>query len=224
MRNVRRAGKIGRPTAVPGEQHTRQKILSAAIELFAAQGYDGTSVRRIAEDVGITESAVYRHYASKEAILEAILAYAESRIYSPLPIERSLGEGGGESVFSGLLKPLPRIILSDPAIVKITRIIFAEMHHDAGIRRYYQSEFVDRADEYMEAFFRKCIEKGRIRACDPRALARVFNAFRAEWTFQTFIVEKEGALDLDSIEKDLQSQIDLFELLLDSEGATQERR
>jgi AcrR family transcriptional regulator len=214
MRDAKKAPKLGRPTAVPGEPPTSWKILDAAIDLFASQGYEGTSVRRIAEAVGITESAVYRHYESKDAILEAILGYAESKVYAPLPIEEGLGLEGGESVFSGLLRPLPRIILSDPSIVKIMRIIFAEMHRDERIRAYYQREFVDRADEHMEGLFRKCVEKGSIRACDPRALARLFNAFRSEWAFQTFVVEKEGDLDPEAIERDLEGQIELFERLL----------
>jgi AcrR family transcriptional regulator len=216
--------KIGRPAAVPGEKHTREKIFNAAIDLFAKEGYDRTSVRQIAESVGLTESAIYRHYPGKEAILEAIFAYAESRIYTPLPVEGNLdgqdrggrNEAGHEnvSIFRGLLAPLPEIISADPGVVKIVRIMYSEIHHNAKIRLYFRKEYVDRADDYLEELFRQCMEKGAIRACDPRALAQVFNAFRAEWAFKTYIVDHEETIDIDALKKNLETTILFFEQLL----------
>jgi AcrR family transcriptional regulator len=203
--------KIGRPTMIPGEKNTRDKIFEAAIDLFAESGYDRTSVRKIANAVGLTESAVYKHYPSKESILESIFAYAESHIYTPLPIERNLGEQAGYSIFRGLLAPLPRIIMSDPNVLKIVRIMYVEMHHNAKIRLYFQKEYVERANNYIEELFRRCIENGTIRVCDPRALALVFNAFRTEWAFQTYIINHEEPIDANSSEKDLQTVIDFFD-------------
>jgi AcrR family transcriptional regulator len=51
---------------------TRERILDAALELFVAQGYDGTSLRQIAEQLGVTKAALYYHFESKEAILRAL--------------------------------------------------------------------------------------------------------------------------------------------------------
>jgi AcrR family transcriptional regulator len=51
---------------------SRQRILAAAIELFAASGYAGTSMRDIAEAVGMTKAALYYHFSSKEEVLEAV--------------------------------------------------------------------------------------------------------------------------------------------------------
>lgn len=206
--------KIGRPAAIPGEIHTREKIFNAAIDLFAKDGYDRTSVRQIAKAVGLTESAIYRHYPSKEAILEAIFAYAENRIYSPLPVEGNLGRHEGDSIFRGLLTPLPGIIKADPYVVKIVRIMYSEIHHNAKIRQYYQKEYVERADDTLEELFKLCIEKGSIRPCDPRALASVFNAFRAEWAFQTFIIDNGEPIDIDTLKNDLEAPIHFFEQLL----------
>ena len=51
---------------------TRQEILDAALVLFADQGYDKTSLREIAEQVGVTKAALYYHFPSKEEILVAL--------------------------------------------------------------------------------------------------------------------------------------------------------
>ena len=47
---------------------TRQRIETAALKLFAANGVAGTSIRDIAAEVGVTEGALYRHFASKDVL------------------------------------------------------------------------------------------------------------------------------------------------------------
>jgi len=63
--------RLGRPPKQEG-RNTRERILDAAVELFAAQGFAGTSLRQITQEVGIKESAIYAHFASKEALYKAI--------------------------------------------------------------------------------------------------------------------------------------------------------
>ena len=52
---------------------TRQQIRAVALELFAEQGYEKTSLREIAERLGVTKAAVYYHYRTKEEILSSLL-------------------------------------------------------------------------------------------------------------------------------------------------------
>lgn len=58
----------------PDQPSTRERILGVAVELFSEQGYDGTSLREIADRMGFTKAALYYHFRSKEEILQAILA------------------------------------------------------------------------------------------------------------------------------------------------------
>ncbi len=51
---------------------TKQRILDVALDLFTEQGYDGTSLRQIAEQLGVTKAALYYHFESKEDILMAL--------------------------------------------------------------------------------------------------------------------------------------------------------
>lgn len=57
----------------------RARAVSAATRLFAAQGFDATSVQAVADEVGVTKQAVLHHFPSKEhlrkAVLDAILAH-----------------------------------------------------------------------------------------------------------------------------------------------------
>ena len=52
---------------------TRKKILMAAAELFARQGYHKTTITDIAQAVNRTSGAVFHHFSTKEALLEAVV-------------------------------------------------------------------------------------------------------------------------------------------------------
>jgi AcrR family transcriptional regulator len=52
---------------------TKTEIHRAALELFSSQGYEKTSLREIAEQVGITKASLYYHYSSKQDLLRAII-------------------------------------------------------------------------------------------------------------------------------------------------------
>lgn len=56
---------------------TKEKILQVSLRLFARDGFEAVPVRAIAGELGITKGALYRHYASKRAIFESILARME---------------------------------------------------------------------------------------------------------------------------------------------------
>jgi AcrR family transcriptional regulator len=58
---------------------TDQRILTAAWKLFAAGGIDAVSLRQIAAKVGVTPMAIYRHYADKDALIDALVLDALDR-------------------------------------------------------------------------------------------------------------------------------------------------
>ncbi|CAM3428303.1 TetR/AcrR family transcriptional regulator [Isoptericola cucumis] len=53
--------------------HTRERIQSAALELFAAQGLQQTSMRQIADRLGLTKPALYYHFASREELVRSLV-------------------------------------------------------------------------------------------------------------------------------------------------------
>ena len=74
---ARRRPRLGRPRAdarPPG--WTRQRLLEAAAEVFAEQGYAGAGIDAIASRAGVTGGALYRHFASKAELLLEVVAQA----------------------------------------------------------------------------------------------------------------------------------------------------
>jgi AcrR family transcriptional regulator len=58
---------------------TRTRIVDAALDLFAEQGFHGTSMREIASAAGLTGGSLYHHFDSKEDILLAVVAEIPAR-------------------------------------------------------------------------------------------------------------------------------------------------
>lgn len=85
----------------PRKRATRRRrasILDAALQLFGEQGYGATSLRDVAQRVGITHTGVIYHFPTKEALLEAVLdrrdeevsRYYELRADDPVAVLRNL--------------------------------------------------------------------------------------------------------------------------------------
>ena len=67
-----RTASRSQPDATEVAETTRERILSVALDLFVRKGYAETSLREIAEAVGVSKAALYYHFDSKEDILLAL--------------------------------------------------------------------------------------------------------------------------------------------------------
>ncbi len=58
----------------------KESILSAALELFANDGYSATSTSKIAKKAGVSEGLIFRHFENKKGLLDAIVESAQLRL------------------------------------------------------------------------------------------------------------------------------------------------
>lgn len=115
----------GRPSlAEKPKGETRDQLLNAAAQVFAEQGYSAASVAMIAERVGITSGAVYRHFTNKADILLELL----KKDLHVLPITEKLASKGRPSVsfFAKLVS-----IYADPSVQPVRRLA-VEIHAAAA--------------------------------------------------------------------------------------------
>lgn len=63
-------------------EESRERILAAALRLFAHAGYEATPVRSIAAEAGVAQGLLYNYFAGKEALLHAIFARSMERVQS----------------------------------------------------------------------------------------------------------------------------------------------
>jgi len=69
----------------PGRRSRREAMLDAATTLFSSRGYAETGIDDIGEAVGVTGPAVYRHFASKDTLLAAVLERAVAHSAAIVP-------------------------------------------------------------------------------------------------------------------------------------------
>ncbi len=74
------AKRLGRPPSIDSAE-TRQKIVDAARRSFARLGYDATTNKDIADEVGITTGAIYHYFASKADLYVAVYQEVQTHIY-----------------------------------------------------------------------------------------------------------------------------------------------
>jgi AcrR family transcriptional regulator len=129
----RSAPTAGRPLAGagrhPGEGDTRERILDVALDLFIEQGYDKTSLRQIAGPLGLTQAAIYYHFATKEDILIAL----HLRLHElGRPALDQLGKQTGPSGWATVLRGLVDTILDNRKLFVLhqrNQTAFSALHH-----------------------------------------------------------------------------------------------
>lgn len=151
---------------------TKERILDAALEIFARDGYAGTNIKDIAESVGIVKSALYKHFESKEAIWEGvknrIAAYYEAQVGSAdqlLVIPQSVDE-----LMEYTMKTVD-FTIHDKRIVQVRKLLMTEQFRDIKTRDLANNYFFFRNESMFTHIFSEMMEKGIIKRCDPRLLA-----------------------------------------------------
>ena len=81
--NVRLISLMGRIAGVTAAE-TRERLLRAAADMFAERGYDGTRVADIAAAAGLSNGALYAHFASKAELLVGALRAHGRRLLADL--------------------------------------------------------------------------------------------------------------------------------------------
>lgn len=91
----------------------REQILTEATRLFAAQGFDGTSLSQIAAAVGIRKPSLLYHFASKEALRLAVLDRVLERWNEVLP-RLLMAAASGERRFESVIRETVGFFTADP--------------------------------------------------------------------------------------------------------------
>jgi AcrR family transcriptional regulator len=96
----------GRPP-LDEARDTRQELLDAALDLFASQGYAATSVRQIANAVGVSEGSIYFHFEGKQALFDELIQTAGPRLLRSVGFDfENLSEGNVHEVLPGFFERL----------------------------------------------------------------------------------------------------------------------
>lgn len=127
-------------TATPS---TREQILDAAEDLFAAHGYQATTIKQVAGRVGIQGPAIYKHFANKRALFEEVL----ERLFAPF-LDLLAGNTGSGGDLGGILQRQ----LANPNASRIVQHATLSGGEDLEllVQRWYLPFFRDVRDSLSE--------------------------------------------------------------------------
>ncbi len=151
------------------ETDTRTKILQAALQLFARQGYDGTTTKDLAKLAGVAEGTVFRHFENKKAILIEVATSGWVDILTDLLTE--LSEMGSYKAVSQVIR---RRMMHMKKNGDLLRVCFIEAQYHPELREKIQSEVIAKMTDVAEAFFETAMSKGIYRKMNPKIVAQVF--------------------------------------------------
>ncbi|WP_324170520.1 TetR/AcrR family transcriptional regulator [Sulfurimonas sp.] len=152
---------------------TKQKILKVSTTLFSELGYKGTSIRKIARNVGIRESAIYNHYRSKEDIF---LDVAKDIFSSPFSTQNSdIKEEAlkGKSFVQNFTMQY-KLLSFDKSSEKMFRLLMIELFQNKELREQFMSEFHAKNIKMLSEAFFIMMQNSIIKSQDPMMISYEF--------------------------------------------------
>ncbi len=158
---------------MPKQTNTKKKILEAAIDLISKNGYKGASVRKIAKEVGIRESAIYNHFRNKEEILQTILADIFTTPFEFKNIEEKAKRGKS---FLREFVVAYKLIAFDKKKEKLFRVLIIELFQNESLRESFMEQLHQKDVQAIAQAFFIMMQEGMIRSGDPIFMAQEFLA------------------------------------------------
>lgn len=114
---------------------SREKILSSAEYLFAANGYHGTTVSQIVREAGLTQAAFYLYFKSKEEILDEIFLNFERQLDQFVETGQQLNQHNFSEVEKHLTQTYIGLFQLFGANKNVIKIVFNEGEQGEKLRR-----------------------------------------------------------------------------------------
>ena len=145
-------------------ENTKERIMETALELFAEKGYLGTSMNDIAKQLGFTKAALYKHYTSKQEILDRIVERMNEMDYERAK-QFEMPEGNLDEIVAAYQKtPIEKVRAYSKAQFlhwteedfssRFRKMLTLEQYRDPEMAQLYQKYLATGPVDYMAAIFR----------------------------------------------------------------------
>ena len=152
---------------------TKEKILKVSTSLFSELGYKGASIRKIASEVGIRESAIYNHYKNKE---EIFLEVAKDIFSSPFSLSsdeiKELSLRG--KPFLQKFTMQYKMLTFDKKNENMFRLLMIELMQNQDLREQFRVEFHDKNIKLLSEGFFIMMQNNLIKSSNPMMISYEF--------------------------------------------------
>ena len=158
-------------------KETKDKILDNALVSFVENGYKGTNLRDFAAGMGLSKSALYSHFESKEAIWNALIDKLEAYYAEHFGSPEHLPEiPNNADEFYSLVMQMLDFTVHDEKIILTRKLLLTEQFHDDRVKNLATAHFMNGTKAIFQRIFEKMMEFGTIKKDDPAMLAFVFTS------------------------------------------------
>jgi AcrR family transcriptional regulator len=152
----------------PKNSSRDERILEAAVHLFALQGYHGTSTREIARRAEVSENTLFRHFARKEDLFWSALQSRTAMIAQWDLLNGIRAGDAPEVVLPKILEVLTEMVSNQPEVLRLIAIAYLELQGKAEAHcRDLLSPLLLEVSQYLA----KSVAKGEVLEVDPSLLA-----------------------------------------------------
>lgn len=186
---------------------TSEKLLEATLKLISEKGYLGTTTKEIAQEAGVTEVTLFRHFGSKERLFEEVL-----RRYSFLPKLRDLLAEleGGTYDYEKVLQIIGiRFFDTLKERKSFVRLMTCEINVYPEKVRDVHSRFIDEIIRVLADFFRSQQDKGGLRRFPSESAAKAFLGMIFSY-FNVEEITKGREISREEMERTIGEFIDIF--------------
>lgn len=148
---------------------TKEKILLESMKLFSVQGFDSVSIRTIAAAVGVTNSALYKHFSSKQAIFDALVENSKKRLlekYCELDVMNTKVES-----LKDMCLRMFTFQTEDEWVTMFRRMLVIEQFKNPLMATTYREFFIDMPVQGQAKIFAIMIQAGHIKDKNPEVMA-----------------------------------------------------
>lgn len=139
-------------------RETRTKLVDTALDLFARQGVDNTSIKDIAREAGVAQGLLYHYFASKDDLLWGVL---ETHIFNPHLQQALLEENRpAEDVLRGVALQFNAFL---EARQPLMRLVLRELQTNERVRGLWEESIRREAVSKLEDFLRARVALGELR-------------------------------------------------------------
>ena len=154
---------------------TKERILYAALDLFAERGYDGVGVDLIAENAGLKGPSLYRHYKGKEDIFNSLIDLVTLHYEEGFGLKQK-PEEFPESMDELIENAMGRIqfTIHDDIVQKTRRILAMEQFRSKRMAELTSRYHLENLQQMYTEIFAGLMEKGILKKDNPELLALEF--------------------------------------------------
>ena len=160
------------------ENTTKSRILDEALVMFAENGYAGTNLRDLAARLGLSKSALYKHYESKEdiwnALLDRMIVYYEEGRFG-VAGHRSKQPKSGEELLALSMRMID-FTIHDERVILTRKLLLTEQFRDERVCKMATQYFLFGTQNIFRAVFEQMMEDGLMKKEDAGMLAFMFTA------------------------------------------------